>query len=382
MTDIAPIWIWQTEALPKVIPIAGAAIMLAIAGLALAAMARLRAGLAEDAHRPVATALDTAGNPAARILIVGAGARGRELAEAMRRDPHLNCRIVGFVDDQPEIAAWDGVPILGVTRDIARIIEQQAVDEVIIAHDPTWQELLLRHLMTAGRDHHVRISSALTVRDAMVADARLRTIADIPLVSLNPGRPSALFRGAKRCFDVGFSLTALAISAPLILVAALLVKATSRGPAFFLQRRVGLRGAEFAIYKLRTMVMDAERETGPRLTDPYDARVTPVGRILRMTRLDELPQFVNVLKGEMSVVGPRPERPEFVSRFIKDVPGYAKRMAVKPGITGLAQVRGGYSTEVHTKLKYDWLYVCRQSAWLDLKILFHTIRVVLLCAGQ
>jgi lipopolysaccharide/colanic/teichoic acid biosynthesis glycosyltransferase len=137
----------------------------------------------------------------------------------------------------------------------------------------------------------------------------------------------------------------------------------------------------FRIYKLRTMVADAEQRTGPVLADPYDARMTTVGRWLRATRLDELPQFVNVIKGDMSVVGPRPERPEFVGQFLKEVPGYAKRHEVRPGITGLAQVYGGYLTTVYSKLRYDWLYLYRCSFWYDLRIIGLTIKVVLSRAG-
>lgn len=382
MIDTTPIWVSLMGVLPHTVTIGTAVIVGGVIVLALAAMARLRTAPREAGPGLLAAAREAAEGGAPRVLIVGAGARGRELAEAMLRDPESRCHIVGFVDDQPGLPAWDGIPILGATRDIGALVERHAVDEIIVAHAPSWQDLLLHELVAAGRDDRVRISSALTMREAMAADARLRMVADIPLVSLNARRPSSAFRFAKRGFDVGFSLIALVVGAPVIAASALAVKATSRGPALFRQRRVGLRGEEFTICKLRTMVVDAERDTGPKLADPYDARVTAVGRLLRATRLDELPQFVNVLKGEMSVVGPRPERPEFVSRFVDTVPGYTKRLAVKPGITGLAQVRGGYDTDVHTKLKYDWLYVYRQSVWLDLKILLHTVRVVVLCAGQ
>lgn len=382
MADTLPIGISLLSLAPHIIAVGGATIVLGMAILALAVMVRSRIAPSRAARNSLIGAAEIATRRGPRVLIVGAGARGRELAAAMLRDRQANCYIVGFVDDEPGASAWNGVPILGATSDILGIIERQAVDEIIIAHDPTWQDELLKQLVVAGRDECVRISSALGIRDAMTAEVRLRTIADIPLVNLNGWHPSAVFRCAKRCFDIAFSAVALVISAPIIAICAVLVKATSRGPAFFRQRRVGLRGREFTIYKLRTMIIDAERDSGPRLADPYDARVTSVGRILRTTRLDELPQFVNVLKGEMSVVGPRPERPEFVSRYVQTVPGYAKRMAVKPGITGLAQVWGDYSTDVHTKLKYDWLYVYRQSIWLDLKVLVHTVRVVLVCAGQ
>jgi len=385
MVETTPILIWLMGALPAVPAIALAALIL-VAAVASALAVTARAGAVRTGARafwPRAASLEGAGGAGAtRVLIVGAGARGRELAQALLRHPELRCDIVGFVDDQPGTASWDGIPILGATRDIGSLVTRHAVDEIIVAHAPSWHEMLINQLVAAGQEERVRVICALGMRDAMAPGLRLRHIADIPLVAVNGERPGAAFYLAKRISDIGFSLAALTISAPLIALLSLLVKATSRGPAFFCQRRVGLRGKEFTIYKLRTMVADAERHTGPKLADPYDERVTPLGRILRVTRLDELPQFVNVLRGDMSVVGPRPERPEFTREFVDKVPGYAKRLTVKPGITGLAQVRGGYDSDVYTKLKYDWVYVYHQSVGLDLRIMLHTVRVLLLCAGQ
>ena len=353
---------------------------------ALTATARVRAATERDRDpvaRRTSLSLDAGGDARARrVLIVGAGARGRELAQALLQHPELRCNVVGFVDDEPGLPTWDGIPILGAARDIGALIERHSVDEIIVAHAPSWQEQLINQLVAAGQEDRVRITCALGLSDAMTAGLRLRYVADIPLVAVSGLRPGKAYRWAKRCFDIGFSFAALIITAPAIAILALLVRATSRGPAFFCQQRVGLRGRDFTIYKLRTMVVDAERETGPTLADPYDDRVTPLGRILRTTRLDELPQFFNVLRGEMSVIGPRPERPEFTRNYIGKIPGYTKRLTVKPGITGLAQVCGGYDTDVYTKLRYDWVYVYHQSLWLDLKILLQTVRVVLLCTGQ
>jgi exopolysaccharide biosynthesis polyprenyl glycosylphosphotransferase len=377
-----------TSVLPHAAALLAACAFVAATAVALAATARARVSSIRQGDRrdPVPAA---SVRPAARacpkptrVLIVGAGARGRELAGAILDHPQLGYRVIGFVDDEPGMPGWDGIPILGGTCDIPSLVERHAVGEIMVAHAPSWHDLLMGQLVAAGRDDQVRVSSALGVREAMMGDLRLRQVGDIPLVALSGRRPSCAYRWAKRAFDIGFSALALLASAPLIGLLALLVKATSRGPAFFRQWRVGLGGREFTIYKLRTMVQDAESSSGPKLADPYDARVTPLGRLLRLTRLDEVPQFFNVLRGDMSVVGPRPERPEFVGGFLADIPGYAKRLAVRPGITGLAQVRGGYDTDVHTKLKYDWAYVYRQSTWLDVRILLSTARVVLLCAGQ
>jgi len=355
------------------------------AGFVLAAAARVRSApyLNGVPARPLAPPLDHARQAELmHVLIVGAGARGRELAEAIVQRPELGFDIVGFVDDEPNMPGWDGIPILGSTREIASVVERYRVDEIMVAHAPSWQENLMSQLVTAGQDERVRVTSVLGMRDAMTAELRLRPIADIPLVAVNGHHPSAAFRVAKRCFDIALSLVGLILSVPFLALMTVLIPVTSRGPAFFCQRRVGLRGKEFTICKLRTMVANAVRYTGPVLADPYDARVTPLGRILRITRLDELPQLLNVLRGDMSVVGPRPERPEFTLRYLNEIPGYAKRLTVKPGITGLAQVCGRYDTNTHIKLRYDWVYVYRQSLWLDLKILLRTALVVLRCMGQ
>ncbi len=181
----------------------------------------------------------------------------------------------------------------------------------------------------------------------------------------------------KRCIDVVGALLLLAAGAPVLTVAILLVWITSRGPVVFQQVRVGKNGREFGILKLRTMVMDAEQKTGPVLSREDDPRVTRVGRWLRLTHIDELPQLVNVLAGEMSLVGPRPERPHFVSLFSKQLPGYRSRLAVRPGITGLAQVNGCSSLAPERKLEFDLEYLRESSLVFDGKILLKTAWLVI-----
>lgn len=190
------------------------------------------------------------------------------------------------------------------------------------------------------------------------------------------------FRGkycqAKPYFDRVSALLLMALFAPVIGLCALLVKLTSRGPAFYSQERVGENGRIFKIIKLRTMRIDAETETGPVWsTGESDARVTPIGRLLRASHLDEVPQLINVLRGEMSMVGPRPERPHFVSKLSETVPGYEERLQIKPGITGLAQVRAGYDhtlRDVRKKVKLDVMYMRRMCWWVDFVIIARTMR--------
>jgi exopolysaccharide biosynthesis polyprenyl glycosylphosphotransferase len=183
----------------------------------------------------------------------------------------------------------------------------------------------------------------------------------------------------KRTFDIIASLFGIVFLSPLFLLTAILIKCTSRGPVFFTQTRVGKDGTLFDIYKFRTMRVDAEKETGPIWAENNDPRLIPIGRFLRQAHIDEIPQFINILKGEMSLIGPRPERPVFVQQFKKEIIDYEKRLAVKPGLTGLAQVWHTYDAtieDVRKKIKYDLLYIRKLCLWTDVRILLRTVRVV------
>jgi lipopolysaccharide/colanic/teichoic acid biosynthesis glycosyltransferase len=209
------------------------------------------------------------------------------------------------------------------------------------------------------------------------APAVLRLRRQRPAQGRPPVRPLR-YRWYPRCkyaADFALALALSAVALPLVALAALLVKLSSRGPAFYTQTRVGQDGRLFAIYKLRTMVHNCESLTGPRWSLPGDPRVTRVGQVLRATHLDELPQLLNVLRGEMSLIGPRPERPEFVPELERALPGYWQRLTVRPGVTGLAQVQlppDSDVTSVRRKLAHDLYYIERLGPWLDLRILFCT----------
>ena len=188
----------------------------------------------------------------------------------------------------------------------------------------------------------------------------------------------------KRASDILFALLVSILTLPLLLIAALLVRLTSLGSAFYRQVRTGMHGRPFTIYKLRTMVNDAEAG-GAQWAEKNDTRITPLGKFLRATRIDELPQLWNVLRGDMSLVGPRPERPEFVEQLEKEIPFYRARFAVRPGITGWAQVKHRYVNSVEdtkTKLEYDLFYIKNRSLWLDLVILGKTAKTVVTFRGQ
>jgi exopolysaccharide biosynthesis polyprenyl glycosylphosphotransferase len=214
--------------------------------------------------------------------------------------------------------------------------------------------------------------------DILLHNASLNRVDDMAVfriesLALTPGQQQA-----KRLFDIAFSLIGLLLFLPFMLVISAVVEFSTVGPIFYRQLRVGLNGKAFYPVKFRTMFDDAERDLGPVMATAGDQRITPVGRWLRALRLDELPQMINVLKGEMSFVGPRPERPFFVEQFCKDIPEYHFRLKVKPGITGLAQVQGNYNTDAADKLRYDLFYLRNYSMLLDLQIIFQTLRVVLM----
>jgi exopolysaccharide biosynthesis polyprenyl glycosylphosphotransferase len=216
--------------------------------------------------------------------------------------------------------------------------------------------------------------------DIVAGHLKTNQIYGFPLVRLFPSPLSPLEEKVKRLIDVFFSFLILFFSFPITAWVFLLIKLDSPGQGFFKQERVGKDGALFYVYKFRSMVVDAEKHTGPVWAQKNDNRITRVGRIIRKIRIDEIPQFYNVLKGEMSIVGPRPERQFFVEKFKKQIPLYANRLRVKPGLTGYAQVKHKYDSsleDVKEKLKYDLFYIENISLRLDLKIMFRTIFVVL-----
>jgi len=221
--------------------------------------------------------------------------------------------------------------------------------------------------------------------DIVLGQARTNQIYGFPLIEIQPHLMSPWEQRVKRLLDIIISLIALVALLPVFILTALLIQLNSRGPVFFRQKRVGRNGKIFSLYKFRTMIKDAEKMTGPVWAEERDPRVTFVGKILRRMRIDEFPQLINVLNGDMSLVGPRPERPYFVDRLRRQMPFYTRRLKVKPGITGWAQVKAGYDTsieDVKKKLEYDLFYIENISLRMDLKIILTTLYVMLRGKGQ
>ena len=216
--------------------------------------------------------------------------------------------------------------------------------------------------------------------ESLLGRTRYRWISDLPLIEV-VGDGKSLISPVKRVGDlVGGSLL-LILAMPILLLAVVAVRLTSSGPAFFRQPRVGRDQRPFTLLKLRTMHLGAERAGEEILADVDDPRRTPVGGCLRRTGIDEIPQLWNVVRGDMSLVGPRPERPGFVDTYLKQVTGYAERFAVRPGVTGLAQVNGDYHSSPANKLRYDLAYIANAGLWLDLSILLRTVKIVLASSG-
>lgn len=312
------------------------------------------------------------------VLIVGAGEMGKTLAQKLRQFKDLGFVVKGFLDDEKKagetVDVDGGVPVLGSLNDLEAVLEKGDVSDVYIALDLTNYHKILEILKVVEK-HVVNIRLIPDLFQLLALRAGIQDLDGIPVISIDDVSLSGVNSVIKRLSDIAVSVPSLIILSPLFLLVAILVKLTSRGPVCYRQERVGLDGREFSMIKFRTMVCDAEKETGPVMWRPDDPRVTKTGRFLRKFSVDELPQIVNVLKGEMSLIGPRPERPEFVKDFSEKIPKYMLRHKVKSGITGWAQVHGlRQDTSIEKRLEYDFYYIQNWSIALDLKIIWMTLR--------
>lgn len=265
--------------------------------------------------------------------------------------------------------------------DIQNMLKKTLVDAIIIAPGG----MTISHetfAMIKSIPGCVRVFLVPTLYEVLLGDLQGAQIGDLPIIEIPSFQKSISYTISKRCLDILISVTGIALLALPMLVIALLIKLSSPGPALFYQARIGQKKQPFRIYKFRTMHVDSDSIFGTKQAAANDPRVTLVGRFLRKTRLDETPQLFNILKGDMSLVGPRPLVPDEVERFEKTVPAFAERHSVKPGITGLAQICGNYETQPDIKLRYDLAYMRRQSLIMDLRIMVKTAKTVLTRAGQ
>ncbi len=308
-------------------------------------------------------------------VVVGGGELAATVVQRMQRRPDVGIQVLGVVGDDKDGAG--GARWLGGYKDLRAVLDAHTVDHVVLAlaHEDYGR---LAGLLDAVGDEPVTIHVVPDLLRFASLRGGVEQFEGMPFIHLRESPLYGWSSVAKRVFDFVFSLAVLAMLWPVLLALAAAVRLTSPGPVLYRQERMGLDGRRFHMLKLRTMRADAERQTGPVWADTGDARRTRLGTFLRRFSLDELPQFVNVLRGEMSVVGPRPERPVFVERFRQTVPGYMLRHKVKSGITGWAQVHGlRGNTSLEKRIEYDIEYIERWSLWLDLKIIAMTVARVL-----
>jgi exopolysaccharide biosynthesis polyprenyl glycosylphosphotransferase len=318
-----------------------------------------------------------------RCLVIGTNGEARKTIDLIHRHPHAGIQVVGMVACGNTLgrggAFVDDYPVLGTEASLQQLVRVHRIDQLIVAA-PAEVEPTLLHRLRSFRYRGVALADYVSLHEELTQEIPVEHINEEWLfaASMNNSRPHV--RRTKRLFDVVASVAALVMTAPIMAAAAVLVRLGSSGPVFHRQDRVGQNGAPFTILKFRTMAVDAESRTGPVWAIDNDPRITWVGRWLRRFHVDELPQFINVLRGEMSVVGPRPEREVFVNRLAEQIPFYTERFMVRPGITGWAQVTQSYAAsleESRQKLQADLYYIKHMSLPTDVYIMLKTVSIVL-----
>ncbi len=320
-----------------------------------------------------------------RVLILGRSDVGVAAADAIVARGNRGIELVGFLADDGE-DDWESVgahPVIGSVHELEKVLDSMRVDSILVAsshRDAYFPVDQLLHAKLLG----VHLESAVSFYERMTGRVFVRDLRPSYLVFSDGFRFNPIAEGVRRAADLVLSVLGLLFALPLLALCALAIRLDSKGPIFYRQERVGRHGRTFQVLKLRTMKTDAETHSGPTFTAHRDPRVTRIGRFLRMTRLDEVPQYWNIIVGDMSIVGPRPERPEFMDVLTSRYPLFRLRLARKPGLTGWAQVRHGYVNDIgefESKLGLDLYYVKRRSLLMDVVIVLQTIKTVLLFRG-
>ncbi|MBL8141088.1 MAG: undecaprenyl-phosphate glucose phosphotransferase [Acidobacteria bacterium] len=308
-----------------------------------------------------------------RVLIAGAGDLGRAVADKILEHRDFGYAIVGFIDDRAgDHIGYRGLPILGTLGEASDVVQRERVDQLYVAL-PLDEHVKMLELVENANRELLDVKVVPDLLQVIALRARLEDLDGIPIINIHDVPLRGLNAVLKRIIDVVCSAGALLVLSPVMALIALIVRQTSPGPALYRQERMGLDGMSFDVWKFRSMFTDAESE-GPRWSQFGDPRCTPVGNFLRKWSLDELPQFWNVLKGDMSLVGPRPERPFFVEKFKHRIPQYMLRHKVKAGLTGWAQVNGWRGdTSLEKRIEYDLYYIENWSLSFDIKIMWLTV---------
>ncbi|MBI2835996.1 MAG: undecaprenyl-phosphate glucose phosphotransferase [Acidobacteria bacterium] len=310
-----------------------------------------------------------------RVVIAGAGELGRLVVDKVIEHRELGFKILGFIDDRAggDHLGYRGLPLLGTLEEAAEIFQRENVDQLYVAL-PLEEHVKMLGVIEAASREYVDVRVVPDLLQFIALRARIEDLDGIPIINIHDVPLNAFNSGVKRVLDAAISTVALLVLAVPFALIAIAIRLTSPGPVFYRQERMGLDGQPFIVHKFRSMHHEAERETGPIWAREDDPRRTRFGRILRRSNLDELPQLWNVLKGNMSLVGPRPERPFFVEQFRQRFPHYMLRHKVKSGMTGWAQVNGWRgNTSIEKRIEYDLYYIENWSVALDLKIIWLTL---------
>ncbi len=315
-----------------------------------------------------------------RVLFLGRNAVIRDIAEYLPRHPEIGWRNGGYVDDEAEPGAvFAGAPVLGPVRELRRLAAQARPDRIVVGMAERRDRMPVEELLDL-RFAGVIVEEAGTAYEQACHRICTKELRPSQLIFSGELGPRRRMAGLQMLYGVPLVLVGTLVSFPAMLVAAIAIKLTSPGPVLFRQQRVGMNGRTFTLYKFRSMYADAEARTGAVWAKKDDPRITPVGKWIRRLRIDELPQLWNVLRGDMSLVGPRPERPEFVRVLSAKIPYYPQRHSVKPGITGWAQINHKYGDTIEdavVKLEFDLYYIKHMAVSLDLYIMFHTAKTML-----
>jgi len=320
-----------------------------------------------------------------RILIVGSGEHAIEVAREVLNRPDAGYRIVGFVGTDSELLGKSLINprVIGLTEHLEVIVKREGIDRIVVAMGQRRGQLPTDRLLQLSLAGKVSIEEGAAFYERVTGRVSLNMIRPSWLIFSGRGRQARLTAVSRNVVHWLVALIGLLLCIPIMIVTALLIKLDSRGPVFYKQERVGKNGRTFVLMKFRSMKVDAEK-SGPVWASKSDDRTTRVGRIIRKVRIDEIPQFFNILKGEMNFVGPRPERPHFVAQLAEEIPYYQQRHLIAPGLTGWAQIKYPYGASIEDarqKLQYDLFYIKNYSLILDAVIMFETIKIILFGRG-